>query len=72
MDHLLGIINHSLYGALVGLLVAKLGDDSLFPDRAPGTQKQQASEQVPQNLSLVPQPASIAPAFKLRRRLLRS
>jgi len=32
LTHILSIIDHSLFGASVGFLISRLGDDRLFPD----------------------------------------
>lgn len=32
LTHILGCIDHAVFGAAAGLLASKLGDDSLFPD----------------------------------------
>ncbi|HWI55273.1 MAG TPA: hypothetical protein VNT57_06250 [Desulfobacteria bacterium] len=32
LTHILGCIDHVVFGATIGLLVSKLGDDNLFPD----------------------------------------
>lgn len=33
VSHMLSFMDHAIYGATMGLLVSKLGDDSLFPDK---------------------------------------
>lgn len=35
LTHMLSFLDHAAFGASVGLLASKLGDDSLFPDKKP-------------------------------------
>ncbi len=50
LTHLIGCADHMVYGAIMGFLVSRLGDDSLFPDY----QHQNDSEMPPSTLKLKP------------------
>lgn len=55
--HILSAVDHGFFGALTGLLVSKIGDDSLFPDgKLPGSKPGE-----PPQLSSLPQSQASPP-----------
>lgn len=50
LTHLLGLVDHIVFGASLGYLVSKLGDDSLFPEK-----KESRKEQVPLTAAMKPE-----------------